>query len=109
MIDWLKKAVKCDTWISERREWRSRCNRFKVQSSDVRYGRVYDKAGNYLGYPIVFRAMITTDLGWKTLTTHSKKSAAMKSVEHYAKFGVAMPKKKKKRSRCLVNSPGGVG
>lgn len=99
MIDWLKRCKRCDTQLAERRSWSSRCGNYKVEESNIKYGRKHDKYGNYLGYPIIYRAMVAKDWGWDILSTHRKRSAAVKQLEYYHEHGKPIPKKKKKRKK----------
>lgn len=99
MIEWFKRAKRCDTTIAERRVWRSRCDCYRIDESNIKYGRDYDKQGNYLGYPIVYRAMVKRDETWSILSTHRKRSAAVKQLEYFDEFGKVVPKKRKRRRK----------
>lgn len=98
MIDWFKRMRRDDTETAERKVWRSRCGRYKVEEVNIRYGRENDNRGVYLGYPIFFRAMIKRPLGWYVVSTHRKRSAATKVLEYIEEHG-KRPKKKKKRRK----------
>jgi hypothetical protein len=99
MTEWFKRAQRCDNALSERRVWRSRCGRYKVEESNIRYGRETDKQGNYLGYPIIYRAMVKNGDTWSILSTHRKRSAATKQLEYFHENGTTIPKKRKRRRK----------
>jgi hypothetical protein len=95
MIEWMKRCKRADTPLSERRIWRSRCGLYQVLESNIRYGRSYDKRGNFLGYPIYYLAMVKRDGHWHVLSEHRKRGPATKALEYYADNGRLPPKKTK--------------
>lgn len=95
MIDWMKRCKKDETEMAYRRTWRSRCGRYKVEESDIKYGKGEDRYGNPLGYPIYYRAMAFIGNAWAILSIHRKRSAAIKQCEHLEEKGCLIPKKKK--------------
>lgn len=105
MIDWFKRCKRDETSAAERRTWRSRCERYKVEESNIKYGRTHKRNGDYLGYPIIYRAMVLRDWGWWLISTHRKRSAAQKALEYFDEHGHKKPPKKKKRKKVKhVNS-----
>lgn len=98
MIDWYKRMRREDTEVSERKVWRSRCGRYRIEEVNIRYGRGKDKKGVALGYPTFFRTMVKRPLGWYVVSAHRKRAAAFKVLEYHAEHGT-MPKKKKKKKR----------
>jgi hypothetical protein len=98
MIDWFKRMRRDDTDVAERKVWRSRCGRYRIEEVNIRYGRGKDKSGATLGYPTFFRAMIKRPLGWYVVSAHRKRTAATKVLEYHADNGT-LPKKKKKRRK----------
>ena len=99
MIDWLKRCRRLDSALADRRIWTSRCGHYKVEESDIRYGRSYDKRGNFLGYPPYYRAMTLKDDVWFIISAHRKQSTAVRQLEYYHEHGKPIPKKKKKRKK----------
>jgi hypothetical protein len=99
MLEWNKRCKRNDTELAERRTWKTKCGHYKVEESNIKYGRKHDKHGNYLGYPIVYRAMVLKDWGWDILSVHRKRSAAVKQLEYYSENGKPIPKKKKRRKK----------
>jgi hypothetical protein len=98
MIDWFKRMRREDTETSERKVWRSRCGRYRIEEVNIRYGRGKDKNGATLGYPVFFRAMIKRRLGWYVVSAHRKRMIAFKVLEYHAENG-KLPKKKKRRKK----------
>ncbi len=99
MIDWHKRMRREDSAIADRKVWRSRCGKYRVEEVDIRYGRGTNKAGVPLGYPIYFRAMIKCPLGWNIVSEHRKRTAAFKQLEYHNEHSTLIPKKKKKRKK----------
>jgi len=97
MIDWYKRMKREDSAIADRKVWRSRCGRYRVEEVDIRYGRGTNRAGVLLGYPIYFRAMIKRPLGWDIVSEHRKRAAAFKQLEYHNEHSTLIPKKKKKK------------
>jgi hypothetical protein len=106
MIDWFKRMRREDTETAERKVWRSRCGRYRIEEVNIRYGRSTDGKGVYLGYPIFFRAMIKRPLGWYVVSAHRKRAAAFNRLEYYDARG-HFPRKKGKRNRKLKHGPKG--
>lgn len=99
MIEWGKRGRRCDTEHAERRVWKSKCGRYRVLETNIRYGRKHDSQGNYLGYPIIYSAMVHKELGWYTISTHRKRGPAIKQLEYYDQHGKPQPKKSGKSRR----------
>ncbi|MHC4121602.1 MAG: hypothetical protein ACYSWO_29365 [Planctomycetota bacterium] len=96
MLEWQKRCKREDTEIAERRSWYTKCKSFKVEESNIRYGRGKDANGQALGYPIIYRAMAKRELGgWYIISEHRKRTAAIKAVEYFAEHGRPMPKRTK--------------
>ena len=102
MIDWLLRWKNTNTPMSERRTLMSRCAQYKIEESNIRYGRTYKRNGDYNGIPIVYRAMVLMRWGWWIISSHRRKSAAIKAVEYYAENGHIQPPKKKRRKKVKV-------
>jgi len=98
-IDWLKRWKKADTQMAERRVLESRCRMYKIEESNIKYGRKYKRNGDYLGYPIWYRAMAKLRCGWVILSNHFKLSAAEKALEYHNQHGQPKPKPKKRRKK----------
>jgi hypothetical protein len=99
MIDWHRRCKKYKSQVADCRRWASHCGIYRVEESDIRYGRKWNSKGKYLGYKIYYRAMVHHLWGWEIISTHQKKSAAYKSLEFYAEHGYVKPKPKKRRKR----------
>lgn len=97
MIEWFQRWRRSDTQLAERRVLKSRCGHYKVEESNIKYGRVTDSKGNYLGYPVIYRAMVLLEWGWWILGYHKKSHPAQKAIEYFAEHGHPMPKKKKRK------------
>jgi len=96
MIDWLKRWKREDTKYADRRSLYSRCKIYKVEESELRYGRGFDKRGERLGYPITYRAMVKREnYGWYILSEHRRQSAAISALEYFAETGKQKPKRTK--------------
>ena len=93
MVEWLKRCKKFITSAADCRKWESRCGRYRVDERNIRYGR------GDSGYPIYYYAMLREHKGWRLLSVHRKRSAAIKQCEYYAEHGVVKPKPKKKRKK----------
>lgn len=103
MIGWLKRWKTDNNYIAERRVLDSKCRRYKVVESNIRYGRGVDQRGERLGYPITYRAMILRRVGgWVILSEHRNASAAKSALEYFDEHGKVKPKrvaKAKKRQQ----------
>jgi len=100
MIEWMKRCKREDNKYAERRSWYTVCKLYKIEESNIRYGRGKDKNGNLLGYPISYRAMVKRRVGgWYILSENKTFSAAKKVVEYYAENGKMKPKPKKRRRK----------
>jgi len=97
MIEWMKRCKRDETQMAERRIWTSRCGKYRVIESNIKYGRKHDKHGNYLGYPIIYLAMVLKDWGWDIISRHRKYKAAIKQLEYHQEHGKPIPKKKKRK------------
>ena len=95
MLEWNKRAKRSDTQMAERRIWNSKCGHYQVLESNIRYGRSYDRHGNYNGYPIYYLAMVNVDGVWKIISEHRKRGAAVAQCEHWHEKGCIMPKRTK--------------
>lgn len=96
MIDWLKRWKREDTRYAERRTLYSRCKTYKVEETDLKYGREIDKRGERLGYPVLYRALLKRPgYGWTILSEHRKARAAQGALEYFAEHGHAKPKQTK--------------
>ena len=102
MIEWMKRCRRCESALADRRVWSSRCGHYKVEESDIKYGRKHDKRGNFLGYPTFYRAMVLKDSIWYILSAHRKRSAAVRQLEYYHEHGKPTPKKKKRRKKVKL-------
>jgi hypothetical protein len=105
MIEWNKRARRDETQMAERRTWNSKCGHYKVEECNIKFGRSYDRRGNYLGYPIFYRAMALLDGVWRILSAHRKRGTAIKQCEYWHEKGCLMPKntkaaKAKKRQKA---------
>lgn len=95
MIEWKKRAKKFDRVVAEGRRWESKCELYRVEEVDIKYGRTRDKYGNYLGYPVFFRSLHKRCGHWVILSEHRKRGTAIKQCEYYEAHGELMPKKTK--------------
>jgi len=86
-LDWHKRCKRDETMCAHRRTWRTYDGEFKVEESDLKYGKGTDRRGNLLGYPIIYRAMCHKRWGWDILSYHRTQSAATKACEVYANSG----------------------
>lgn len=92
MIDWFKTAKRENTQVSDRRVWRSRCDHYRVEESNIRYG-------GDLGYPTIYRSMVLKDFGWDVISYHRKRKTAIEACEYFHEHGHPKPPKTKKRRR----------
>lgn len=95
MLEWYKRCKRDETQMAERRTWRTKCGHYQVVESNIKYGRKHDRHGNFLGYPIVYLAMVLKDTGWEIISRHRKRGAAVKQLEHYHETGRPLPKNTK--------------
>lgn len=86
-MEWNKRAKREDNVTSERRTWRSKCGHYKVEESNIKYGRKTDSRGNFQGYPIRYRAMREHEGMWCIISNHRKKSTAMAQCEYFYTHG----------------------
>lgn len=103
MIEWYKRWKRTDTQMAERRTLQSRCGHYKVEESNIKYGRTYKRNGDYNGYPILYRAMVLMDWGWWIISSHKKPGTAQKACEYFHDKGHVKPKPKKKRKKVRVD------
>lgn len=95
MIEWNKRAKRDETQMAERRTWKSKCGHYKVEESNIKYGRSTDRHGNYKGYPIFYRAMASVDGVWMILSAHRKRTTAVAQCEYWHEKGHLMPRQTK--------------
>jgi hypothetical protein len=95
MLEWMQRAKRVDTIAAERRQWRTRCGRYMVEESAIKYGRKRDSDGVYLGYPVIYRALIKRAEMWDILSEHRKRAAATAQCEHHAETGKLKPRQTK--------------
>jgi len=98
-LEWQKRCKKADTYLAERRQWWTRCKRFYIEESNLRYGRKRDEKNEAQGYPIVFRLMIRGGERFNILSVCKTKNAAVKALEYYAEHGKLPPKQPTKAKR----------
>jgi hypothetical protein len=79
MIDWKKRCKRQDTILSKRRVWESKCGIYKVEESDIQYGK------RESSIPIYYRAMVKRDWGWEIISFHRKRKPATKALEKLEK------------------------
>jgi hypothetical protein len=83
---------------------------YKVEESELKYGKGFDKRGERLGYPTIYRAMVQRPgYGWSILSEHRKASAAKSAIEYFAEHGKPKPKrtkatKAKKRQKAKLQA-----
>jgi hypothetical protein len=106
-LEWQKRCKRADTDIAERRQWWTRCKRYYIEESNIRYGhkRVEDKRNEKEekpNYPIVYRIMIKRDERDKRfdiLAKRKTKHAAVEALEYYVEHGKLPPKKPTKAKK----------
>jgi hypothetical protein len=94
-MDWLKRCKRDETKAAERRTWKTRCGHYKIEEVNIKYGRSYDSRGQYLGYPIFYRAMVMDDGTWSTVSEHRTRKAALAQLEYHYKNGRTKPRNTK--------------
>jgi len=97
MVEWLKRWKRRDTDLAERRVLNSRCSHYKIEESNIKYGRVCKRNGDYCGYSVIYRAMVLMDWGWWVISKHRKLGAAQKAIAYFHDHGHAKPKPKKRK------------
>ena len=84
MLDWKKRCRKDQTDVSDRKIWETKCGKYRVTFSHIRYGTGPE-------VPIKrqlsdrYYAEALTDRGWKLVSKHQKKNPAFAACERRAK------------------------
>ena len=94
MIEWNKRAKRDETQVAERRTWKSKCGHYKVVETNIKYGRVTDRRGNYQGYPVYYLAMRLNDPEismWDIISDHRTRKAAVLQCEYFHEHGRRKP------------------
>jgi hypothetical protein len=99
MVEWMKRCKRDETQMAERRTWSTRCGLYRIEESNIKYGRGMNRRGEPTGYPLTYRAMAHLPWGWRIISRHRKRSAAIRAVEYFAEHGRPIPPKKKKRKK----------
>lgn len=95
MLEWNKRCRRDESQMAERRIWKTKCGHYQIVESNIKYGRKYDKRGNFLGYPIVYLALALREWGWVIVSRHRKRISAQRQLDYYHTNGRPMPKKTK--------------
>ncbi len=98
-LEWQKRCKRVDTYLAERRQWWTCCKNYYVEESNIRYGRKRDENKEYLGYQIVYRAMVNRGNRFDIIALHSTKRAAVQALEYFSKHRKLPPKQATKAKR----------
>jgi hypothetical protein len=79
MLDWKKRCRKDSTVTSDRKIWETKCGRYKVVFSQVRFGRGPN------GIPDTYYAIERGESWESIISKHRKKNPAMKACEKHFK------------------------
>ena len=77
MLEWKKRCKTDVTIVSNRKIWETKCGRYKVIFSQIRYGRGPN------GIPDTYYAISLKDGQESIISRHRKKGPAMRACEKY--------------------------
>ena len=103
MLDWKKRCRKDQTMSADRKIWETRCGKYRLIFSHIRYGEGI--------LPDVWYALELDNGYWEIISKHRKKNTAQKACEKkhkqkekYAAAELERLEKRRKRSKKATRS-----